>query len=295
MHTKQADNFISIANYHNHQIIFHKGQEARDIFIIEDGWVEIFDPSTDRVISLLKKGHLIGEQALCQLGIRIASARARGEVRCQQLPIENVRKLLSLDYGFITAGLEGLCLQLATLNHFSEFLAAKKHQPMIRSGLQDLLPNQAHEYLKKVFKQGELLGDISPEEFIYIKVLTSVTQKKILFNESKFNNPVSPQQAFMILSGEVKATWGSKTMAIGSGAVFGLAESLLGGPWLMTGSPLSAVSAQMFPVKALVSSFGQASPGIVGICRALALKVVDAYYDLQEQHIDHSGGGKSFF
>ena len=103
MHTKQADNFISIANYHNHQIIFHKGQEARDIFIIEDGWVEIFDPSTDRVISLLKKGHLIGEQALCQLGIRIASARARGEVRCQQLPIENVRKLLSLDYGFITA------------------------------------------------------------------------------------------------------------------------------------------------------------------------------------------------
>ena len=37
----------------------------------------------------------------------------------------------------------------------------------------------------------------------------------------------------MILDGEVKATWGAKTMIIGSGAVFGLAESFLGRPRLM--------------------------------------------------------------
>ena len=286
MQSRQSNTFISTEIFQDRQVIFNKGEDARDIFIIQEGQVEIFEPSTDRLISILKKGHVLGEQALFRFGVRLASARARGVVRCQQLPLENVRNLLSQDYGFIAAGIEGLCLQLATLNHFAEASLGGEDKTFLRPALQRFSAKQAQDYLNKVVQNGRLSDDISPEEFIFIKVLASVTPKPMLFLQAKLNAPVSPQHAFMILDGEVKAIWGAKTMVIGSGAVFGLAESFLGRPWLMNVFPLSPISAQMFPVDALVSGLDKANPGIVGLCRALALKVVDAYHDLQEKHID---------
>ena len=177
-------------------------------------------------------------------------------------------------------------MQLATLNHFAEASLGGEDKTFLRPALQRFSAKQAQDYLNKVVQNGRLSDDISPEEFIFIKVLASVTPKPMLFLQAKLNAPVSPQHAFMILDGEVKAIWGAKTMVIGSGAVFGLAESFLGRPWLMNVFPLSPISAQMFPVDALVSGLDKANPGIVGLCRALALKVVDAYHDLQEKHID---------
>ena len=283
---KSSHPAISIANYAEEQIIFNKGEEARDIFIIQDGQVEVFDPETGRRIGLLGRGHLIGEQALFQLGVRVASVRAKGEVRCQQLPVDHVRRLISSETIPIKAGIEGLCLQLATLNHFSAPPTGKGEKPLVRSSLGSWSSNQAQEFLKTIINHGDSAESYSPEELLYIKTLALLTPRTMLFSEAHWNSSSGPEQAFMILDGEVSAMWGSKTITIGRGAVFGLAESILGRPQLTTNRALSPLRAQVFPVNAMVANLSRTNAGVAGICRALALKIVDAYADQQQVLIE---------
>ncbi len=272
----------SITNYADDEILFHKGEEARDIFIIEEGQVDIFDPATGRIMSSLGRGHLIGEQALFQIGVRVASARAKGNLRCQQLPLGIVRKIISSEPDLIQTGIEGLCLQLATLNHFGATLQAEESKAMVRPGLGSLSSQQAQALLKVLVKQAEPVDSCPPEELLYIKVLASPILRTMFFSEVDWNSSKSPEQPFMILDGELGATWGSRSIRVARGAVFGLAESILGRPQFMTGRALSAFSARVFPATQMVTYLSKSNVGVAGICRGLALKIVDAYADQQE-------------
>jgi hypothetical protein len=46
------------------------------------------------------------------------------------------------------------------------------------------------------------------------------------------------------------------------------------------------LSAQVFPVNEMVANLSRTNAGVAGLCRALALKIVDAYADQQQTLIE---------
>ncbi|NLJ06077.1 MAG: cyclic nucleotide-binding domain-containing protein [Sphingobacteriales bacterium] len=73
--------FIVQKNYHNGDIIFHKGEPGDSLYIIDEGEVSIYDPSSDKEIAVLSENHVLGEMSLVTGEPRSATAIAKGDVR----------------------------------------------------------------------------------------------------------------------------------------------------------------------------------------------------------------------
>lgn len=66
--------------YDDGEMIFHEGENSRDLFIIQEGKVEIWKKSESGDIKLatFQRGEFFGDMALLQGGLRFAGAKASG-------------------------------------------------------------------------------------------------------------------------------------------------------------------------------------------------------------------------
>ena len=68
--------------YNDGEILFNSGDKAETFFIIKQGKIKIFDPSTNVEIAVLNTGESFGEQSFISQGVRSASASAVGTTVC---------------------------------------------------------------------------------------------------------------------------------------------------------------------------------------------------------------------
>ena len=94
------------------EILFHKGDPADRFYVIRQGEVGLFEPSTQKQIATLSMGTSFGEQAILVGGVRSVSARAIGGVVCLAISAQTLRDMLELEQGSIKPVFESLLLQL---------------------------------------------------------------------------------------------------------------------------------------------------------------------------------------
>ncbi|MBM3375314.1 MAG: cyclic nucleotide-binding domain-containing protein [Betaproteobacteria bacterium] len=94
------------------EILFHKGDPADRFYMIRQGEVGLFEPSTQKQIATLSMGTSFGEQAILVGGVRSVSARAIGGVVCLAISAQTLRDMLEVEQGSIKPVFESLLLQL---------------------------------------------------------------------------------------------------------------------------------------------------------------------------------------
>ena len=72
--------------YNDGDILFNSGDRAETFFIIKQGKIKIFDPSSNLEIAVLNTGESFGEQSFISQGVRSASASAVGSTVCLESP-----------------------------------------------------------------------------------------------------------------------------------------------------------------------------------------------------------------
>lgn len=75
--------FEKIVTYTEGQWVFEEGDHNRDLFIIQDGSIDIIKqtPKGEILLASFEKGEFFGDMALLQGGPRFAGARAKGSTR----------------------------------------------------------------------------------------------------------------------------------------------------------------------------------------------------------------------
>lgn len=93
-----ADSIYVRDFYPSGKIIFEEGRTAYDMFIIEDGHVEIWkkDGSEKKTIIVLGKGKIFGEMALIDGSARMATAEAtQNGATCIRINAQKLEEALS--------------------------------------------------------------------------------------------------------------------------------------------------------------------------------------------------------
>ena len=75
--------FEKIVTFAEGQWVFEEGDHNRDLFIIQDGSIDIVKktPQGEMLLATFEKGDFFGDMALLQGGPRFAGARAKGATR----------------------------------------------------------------------------------------------------------------------------------------------------------------------------------------------------------------------
>ena len=75
--------FEKIITYAEGHWVFEEGDHNRDLFIIQDGFIDIVKktPQGEMLLATFEKGDFFGDMALLQGGPRFAGARAKGTTR----------------------------------------------------------------------------------------------------------------------------------------------------------------------------------------------------------------------
>lgn len=94
------------------EILFNKGDAADRFYVIRQGEVALFEPTTQKQIATLGPGTSFGEQAILVGGVRSVSARAIDGVICLALSAETLKEMLEVEQGTIKPVFEALLLQL---------------------------------------------------------------------------------------------------------------------------------------------------------------------------------------
>ena len=102
--------------YNDGEILFNSGDKAETFFIIKQGKIKIFDPSTNVEIAVLNTGESFGEQSFISQGVRSASASAVGSTMCLEITAKALRDLLEKEEGIAAPVLQALLLQMYMQN-----------------------------------------------------------------------------------------------------------------------------------------------------------------------------------
>ncbi len=75
--------FEKIISFNDTQWVFEEGDHNRDLYIIQDGAIDIIKqtPKGEILLATFEKGDFFGDMALLQGGPRFAGARAKGATR----------------------------------------------------------------------------------------------------------------------------------------------------------------------------------------------------------------------
>ena len=102
--------------YNDGETLFNSGDKAETFFIIKQGKIKIFDPSTNVEIAVLNTGESFGEQSFISQGVRSASASAVGSTVCLEITAKALRDLLEKEDGIAAPVLQALLLQMYMQN-----------------------------------------------------------------------------------------------------------------------------------------------------------------------------------
>lgn len=120
-----------IAVYDDGELIFDEGDTSRDLFIIQEGEVEIIKKSErgELKLAVFKRGDFFGDMALLQGGKRFAGARARGKTKLLILQPGGFLLKIRRDPTFAFEMLQALSLRIKVSNERLIHLIQKGNIP----------------------------------------------------------------------------------------------------------------------------------------------------------------------
>lgn len=258
-------------------ILFNKGDEADSLMIIQEGQVEIFDPTTTKTIAILDKGVCFGEQAILEGGLRTASARAFTPIVYLKIPTEPLRLILKTDPVILSPLMEALLLQLHmtnTISRLSDPMSDHVFYQIVEENKYS--STQLQKLLHEIFETGDKHGLSSQDMMFYrlqasSKFATSLHQAgDILVSEDMEHTST----ALILIQGHVQATTKKKTYTLGPGSIMGLAEGLRNEPYIWTVKAKDTINILNLPIEKALRGLDHANAGIRGIVRYTTERII---------------------
>ena len=264
--------------YEPGKVLFNKGDKADHLAIILEGQVEIFDPADNKTIATLGAGASFGEQAILEGGVRGASARAKDQVTCLEISTAPLRAILKSDPGILTPIVESLLLQLNMVNKLSKIEKSLdetySYEVLSQSRMSTM---QLQNLLTEIYNTGDTKG-LSSEGLMFLKLQASDKLKtsaqavgERLGNQGEDNFA----SAYIVVEGHVDASTAEYRYNLGPGSVLGLAEGLTDAALTWTLSALDHVTVLEIPIDKALRGLEHANPGIRGIVRYTADRILD--------------------
>ena len=112
---RPEDGGIALA-YAPGDMLFTKGEPAEIFFVVTEGRVSLFEPSTGFEMAVLGPGSSLGEQSILMGGVHSLSARALDRVVCTTVRADRLRTILDQQPGVVKPVFEAILLQLSMHN-----------------------------------------------------------------------------------------------------------------------------------------------------------------------------------
>jgi len=264
--------------YEDGQVLFNKGDKANHLAIVLEGSVEIFDPVGNIKLAVLGPGSSFGEQAILEGGIRGASVKASGKVKCLEIKAEPIRNLLKNDAGILLQTIEGLLLQLGMCNHISKMIATPGADLVYELlGDETLTSIQLQRKLNDAYKNPDSHG-LSAEQMMYLKLQSSERLMSNWFESGKtLASPEDdhPVAAYVIAEGSVDAKCGNRVIRLGHGSVLGLAEGITGAPFTWTLVANNHLTVKAISLNKVLRGLERTNAGIRGIVRYTTSRILE--------------------
>ena len=264
--------------YPDQHILFNKGEHAHHLTILLEGSVEIFDPIGNIRLAVLGAGSSFGEQAVLEGGIRDASVRALGKVKCLEIKTEALREQLNTDNGLLKQTIEGLLLQLSMCNQISKLIVTPGANLVYELlGDERLTSIQLHNKLNEAYSRPDLHG-LSAEQMMCLKLQSSEKlMSHWLQSGTVLGSPYDDHlgSAYVIVEGYVEATCGKRTIRLGYGSVMGLAEGISDAPFSWSLVAKENLTVKTLSIDKVVRSIERSNPGIKGIVRYTTARILE--------------------
>jgi len=264
--------------YDDGQILFNKGDNAERLVIVLEGSVEIFDPVGNISLAILGAGSSFGEQAILEGGIRDASVKASGKVKCLEINTDAFRTQLIKDTGLLLQTIEGLLLQLSMCNQISKMIETSDADLVYQLlGDESLTSLKLQDKLNDAYNNPGTHG-LSAEQMMYLKLQSS----EKLFSDwieagKELGSPTGEYlgSAYVIIEGSVNASFGDRTIRLGHGSVLGLAEGITGKPFSWTLVANEHLTVKTISIDKVLRGLEHSNPGIRGIVRYTSSRILE--------------------
>lgn len=264
--------------YQPGQVLFNKGDKADHLAIIFEGQVEIFDPADNKTIATLGAGASFGEQAILEGGVRGASARAKDQVTCLEISTAPLRAILKSDPGILTPIVETLLLQLNMVNKLSKLDKSEdeiySYEVLSQSRMSTM---QLQNLLTEIYNTGDTKG-LSSEGLMFLKLQASdklKTSAQTAGERLASAGEDNFASAYIVVEGHVDAESALFRYSLGPGSVLGLAEGLTDAALTWTLTAQDHVTVMEIPIDKALRGLEHANPGIRGIVRYTADRILD--------------------
>ena len=214
------------------EILFHQGQLADSVFLVDDGQIEIFtmvqsedNPSTETELSIAKLGNeaIFGEQAILFGGRRGASARATRDTVCLEVSGERWREMLGKQSPHVKAGFRSLMLEQIQINMVNEALRTASKGDEISLPELYLFDPLAPLELPETYRDQIHLHTLFSE-----LVWDAPSEKKTISTSASLYQILKGMQAFVVIQGEVEFSKDGVTFLGGPGTILGASHSIAG-------------------------------------------------------------------
>lgn len=215
------------------EILFHEGQIADSVYLIDDGEIEIFSAVQDRSFAVLGSNEIFGEQAILHEGRRGASARALVDTRCLEVDGAKWRQFLNKQTKPATLGFKALMLEQIQNNYVSaesnKPIKAKLGGPVTSRDCELLLPEL---YLFDPMSPLELPEDRRDQrhmhELFSEVVYGSEGERGVIATSASLNELMQSSTGIIVTAGHVEFEVNGYKFFGGPGTVLGVAASMAG-------------------------------------------------------------------
>ena len=232
-------------------ILFSEGDRADAMYIVQAGEIDIAINKGAHTLATLEKGASFGEQAVVGTKYRMATATAKTQAVCLEIPADWLGRQLSTAPPLLKTVFSALTLQLLQRNYIASLLNSGEGD-----GHFVIDPGSPAEHAWDTFTKGTTLNSIYCSD------------------GSAIQNQLLAGRALIISSGKLAVRRGSANCVMGEGAVVGLAEVLAGVPFDDAVDVLSSVNAWAVDGDSAYTLISKLNKGLFGVVKGFVGRVL---------------------
>ena len=233
------------------KVLFHEGDKASAMYIVQDGEIEISIDNAQYVVAHLRKGASFGEQSVIGTKHRLASARASTEAVCLEIPASWLEKQITNAAPFLKTVFSSLTLQLLQTNFTS------------------LKANSGEEKARFRAESGKPSG-VAYEMFSTFSQANSV----YLGDSYAIHDQAAAGNGLVVTSGEIKVVRNGFPVVIGPGGVIGVAEAIAGARAQHDYEIMSAANALVIDGDSAYSLIKKLNKGLYGVVKGFVSRAI---------------------
>ncbi len=231
--------------------LFKEGDRADAMYIVQQGEIEISIKQGEHALATLEKGASFGEQAVVGTKYRMATATAKTDVICLEIPADWLGRQISSAPPLLTSVFSALTLQLLQRNYIASLNSSDA-----ASGAFNIEAGGASEHAWSTFAKGSTLNSV------------------YLSDGAGIQNHITQGRAIVVSSGKLQLRRGSVQCSLGEGAVIGLAEVLAGVPLEDAVDVTASVNAWSIDGSAAYAMVSKLNKGLFGVVKGFVGRVL---------------------